>query len=156
MHGCSQPKKLLVAGLLGALCGVLTIARCYLRTTARYRFDLGESGSRLFKIVVQPKTAAAPMVSQLQAQAAGGNCTISYALSAPATVSVEIRNIAGLVIKRVVSGQVCPAGANTILWNGRSESGSRVPAGRYLCQISARSPETGQGSNVVTTFEVTR
>lgn len=134
-----------------------TGARCYLRTTARYRFEIGESGSRLFKIIVRPKTEAAPMVSQLRAQAtAGGNCTITYALSAPATVEVQIRNIAGIVIRQVVSGQVCAAGVNTILWNGRSASGSRVPAGRYLCQISARSPETGQSSNVVTTFEVTR
>jgi hypothetical protein len=134
-----------------------TGACMYMRTTARYSFDMAEAGTRLFKITVQPRDSGAPLLSGVQAQAAaGGNYNFTYTLAAAAAVDVQIRNIAGLVVRRVASGQVSAAGANSLAWNGRSDSGSRLPAGRYLCQITAHAPESGQTSSLVTTFEVTR
>jgi hypothetical protein len=134
-----------------------TGGRYYMRTTAKYRFDMPEGGTRRFKIIAQPRSEVAPLISGAQAQAvAGGNYALTFALAAPAALDVQIRNIAGVVIRRLVAGQAFPAGANTVLWNGRSDSGSRVPAGRYLCEISARSPESGQASSIIAAFAVTR
>lgn len=145
------------ANLVPVLEDTATGTACYMRTTARYRFDMVQPGSRLFRIVLRPKAESGPMISGVQAQArGGGSYAITYVLSASAAVDVQIRNIAGVVVKRVSAGSITAAGTNTVLWDGRGEAGSRVPAGRYLCELSARSPETGQSSSVITTFEVSR
>ena len=134
-----------------------TGARCYMRTTAAYRIRMAEGGSRLFKIIVQPRGVGAALLSGARAQAApGGRVAFSFALGAAANVDVVVRNLAGVVIRRVTTGQVAAAGVNTIAWNGRADSGSRVPAGRYLCEITARAPEGGQTVSAVAAFEVRR
>ena len=134
-----------------------TSGRYYMRTTAALRFDMAQAGTRLFKILVRPAATSTAVVSALQAQATpGGSYEITYTLSAPAEVGVQVRNIAGVVIKTLASTGPVEAGVNTLAWNGRADSGTRVPAGRYLCQLTARSPETGQSSSLITTFVVTR
>lgn len=131
--------------------------RCYMRTTATYRFQMAEAGTRLFKITVEPRGSGAALLTAAQAQAApGGNYALTYTLAAPASVDVLVRNIAGVAIRRVRTGQVSAAGQATVLWNARNDRGSRVPPGRYLCEITARSAETGQAGSMVVTFEVTR
>ncbi len=132
-------------------------ARCYMRTTAGYPFQMREAGSRLFKISAEPRSATGALLTSAQAQAApGGRFAISYALAAPASIDVVVRNIAGVVIRRVTSGQVAAAGANRVLWNARSDNGSLVPAGRYLCEITARSPESGQVNSMIVPLEMSR
>jgi flagellar hook assembly protein FlgD len=71
-------------------------------------------------------------------------------------VDVVIRNVAGVIVRRVTAGQVAVAGTNTVLWNGRADSGSRVPAGHYLLELTARSPKNGQANSVIATLNVTR
>jgi hypothetical protein len=131
--------------------------RCYMRTTPAYRFSLPQGGSRLFKIILEPRGTQATLLTQVQAQAAsGGNYGITYALSASASVDVVIRNLAGVVVRRVTTGQVAAAGNNSVLWNGRTDSGSRVPAGHYLVELTAHSPANGQSNSVIATLNVTR
>ena len=76
-------------------------------------------------------------------------------LSAPATVDLQIRNLAGAVIKRLSAGPVTASGTHTLVWDGRSDSGSRAPSGRYLCELAARA-QSGEASSIITTFEVRR
>jgi hypothetical protein len=131
--------------------------RCYMRTTPAYRFSLAQGGSRLFKIILEPRGTQATLLTGVQAQAtAGGDYSITYALSASASVDVVIRNVAGVIVRRVTAGQVAVAGTNTVLWNGRADSGSRVPAGHYLLELTARSPKNGQANSVIATLNVTR
>jgi hypothetical protein len=164
---CSQPRSGLAlswpdlstmpSDLVPVLEDVATGTRCYMRSTTRYSFSVAQPGTRLFKITVEPKSALAPMITGVQAQAtAGGTFAIVYVLSAPCSVDVQIRNLAGLVVKHLSAGAVVAAGTNTVLWDGRSETGSKVPAGRYLCELAARAPSSGQASSVITTFEVSR
>jgi hypothetical protein len=164
---CSQPRQGLALSwpdlsalpndMVPVLEDVATGTSCFMRSTARYNFDMTAAGTRLFTITVQPTAGLGPMVSGVQAQeTTGGTFAITYALSAPCTVDVQIRNLAGVLIRQLSSGAVMAAGNNSILWDGRGQSGSRVPAGRYLCSLAARAPDTGQASNVITTFEVSR
>ena len=81
---------------------------------------------------------------------------LTYALSAPARVDVEVRNIAGRIVRRVAADRDCPAGQNTLVWDGADERGTRVPAGRYLVRVTARSPETGESISVVSTAHMWR
>jgi hypothetical protein len=134
-----------------------TGARMYMRTTARYRFTLSESGSRMLKVSLLPAGDVTPLVSQLQANEAGaGVYSLSYSLSAPASVDVKITNISGVPISQVASGEVQAAGTNTITWNGRSDGGTKVPPGRYLATVTVRSPESGQESTAIITLDVGR
>lgn len=150
-----------LATLPGSLTAVLQDAatgQCrYMRTTSSYHYNSGDGGRRVFRITVQPKDDSGPTVTEVQATAAPqGNWVISYTLSAPASVKIQIRNISGVVVKRLQQDQIAMAGRNTTLWNGRSDQGTVIPAGRYLCEITAQSPDTGQVSRVVTTMAVVR
>jgi hypothetical protein len=54
-----------------------------------------------------------------------------------------VLNLAGRQVATVVSERACAAGASSAAWNLRSAAGTRVPSGRYLCVLQART-EDGQ------------
>jgi flagellar hook assembly protein FlgD len=70
--------------------------------------------------------------------AAGAQIVVN--LSAAADVTVSIRNLAGREIAVLAPGHL-DAGVSTLLWNGRGTSGTKVPAGTYLLQVTARSAD---------------
>ncbi len=145
------------ANLTVVLEDLSTGQRCFMRTVGSYSYSSGAAGgTREFSITVKPRTVASPMVTSAEVAQTGGGFEIAYTLSTQAAVDIEVRNISGVLIKRVVSGAISEAGTNTALWNGRSEAGTSIPSGRYLCKITARCPDTGQASNLVRTFEVMR
>jgi hypothetical protein len=134
-----------------------TGVRCYMRTTSGYSFVVGDSGARTLKVTVRPASQTTALVSQVLAEStSAGNYALNYSLTAPAAVDVKIVNISGVPIRQLASASLQEAGSNTVLWNGRSDSGTKVPPGRYLARITARSPESGQESTVMTTLDVIR
>ena len=80
--------------------------------------------------------------------------SIVYGLSADADTTAEVRNIAGRLIRAIPCG-VASAGLNTATWNLRNGTGAAVPAGMYLCTITARS-ENGSQATAVRTVNVRR
>jgi len=64
-------------------------------------------------------------------------------------VVLQVRNIAGRLVVEVPCGEAC-AGLNTATWNLRNAAGAPVPAGTYLCTLTARSPEGSQTSTIRT------
>lgn len=144
--------------LVATLVDESTGERRYMRTTSSYTFSAGVQGvDRVLKIVVQPRPASGLVVSGVSAaQNSQGTVALSYTLSTEAEVDVKIRNIAGRVVRQVQNAKLSSAGLNTTLWNGRNERGLAVPAGRYLCEITARSPLTGQAASVVHPLTVQR
>lgn len=144
--------------LIATLVDEATGERRYMRTTNSYVIRTGNTPTeRLLKIVVQPKPAQSLAVTSVQSVQNGlGGTMLTYTLSADAAVDICVRNISGIVVGAVASGQLGTAGRNTALWNGRNIRGSYVPNGRYLCQITAKSPITGQSMSVVHPFEVKR
>jgi len=144
-------------GLTAVLEDLATGQRCFMRTTNSYSYNSGPAGgAREFSITVKPRGAASTVVTGASVSQTAAGYAITYTLSSSAVVDVEIRNISGILVKKLASGTASEAGTNSVLWDGRSEAGTRVPNGRYLCTITARSPETGQSSNIVRTFEVAR
>ena len=79
---------------------------------------------------------------------AGGQ--LVFTLSAHANVSVELLNIAGPTIRRVCTDTASTAGANVVLWNAPSNTGTRVPSGRYLVRLTARSDDGSQSQAIAT------
>ena len=76
-------------------------------------------------------------------QANGQFVNIVYGLSAAADITIEVRNIAGRLIRAIPCGSAA-AGLNTATWNLRNTTGAPVPSGMYLCTVTARAADGGQ------------
>lgn len=82
----------------------------------------------------------APTVSA--PRTAGPAVALAVSLPTAADVTLEISNLAGRHVRTLPAGRLA-RGRSTVLWNGRSEAGTLVPAGTYLVRAAAR---TGSGS----------
>lgn len=127
--------------------------RVYLRTTNGYEFTLGSGETeRRFALEIRAKAGDLLAIRSLSAQPAAEAVQISYALSAPAVVAVDILNLAGRLVRSLPEVQQ-EAGLASALWDGRGTAGAKVPAGAYLVRLTARSAE-GQAVTVVRTVQV--
>ncbi|MEN6403091.1 MAG: M6 family metalloprotease domain-containing protein [Armatimonadia bacterium] len=84
--------------------------------------------------------------------AMGAQVTVN--LSDAARVRTVICNIAGRVVAEL-SEKDLPAGVSSLVWNGRSNSGSKVPAGTYLVRVEARGSD-GQQTSALTPLQLRR
>jgi len=84
-----------------------------------------------------------------------GGAQVAFTLSAPASVDVEVLNLAGRPVAKAATGRACEAGMNTVLWSGMSAAGTRVPAGTYLVRIAARTAE-GAKAEALATLRIER
>jgi hypothetical protein len=97
------------------------------------------------RIVVEGATpASALFLSATAVPTPTGGAQISFALSAPATVEALVRNVAGRPVSTLSTGRRYEAGTHTLLWNGLSDGGLRVPSGMYLIELNARTEDGSQ------------
>ncbi|MEI6501395.1 MAG: Ig-like domain-containing protein, partial [Armatimonadota bacterium] len=75
--------------------------------------------------------AAAPTASGAQ---------ITLSLASAADVTVTVRNLAGREVA-VLKPDALTAGVHSLLWNGKSRIGTRVPPGTYLVQVCAHAAD---------------
>lgn len=95
-----------------------------------------------------PAVAGSVAVNALSASAVtSGRAQITFTLSASADVTIEVANIAGRCV-RLLTANDCSAGSNTALWDGRSNSGAKSPAGPYLVKLTARAAGGQQASSL--------
>ncbi len=127
----------------------------YLRTTRSYRYQASEAGVRRFRLTITDGEALLHLNSVTTAATPTGGAQVTFALSAPAQVSVEILNISGRRIRQVVADRLYPAGAGVVLWNGRNSAGAAVPAGIYLVGVTAQG-ESGQQVTALRPVSITR
>jgi hypothetical protein len=131
-------------------------ATVYMRTSAAYTFTMSEPGIRHLRVVADQAAASALVVNALQAATVGGGgAVLSYSLSREAEVEVEIRNIAGVLIRSLPASHATAGTAQTAAWNGVSERGTRVPSGRYLARLTARTAD-GQTVQALRPFTIGR
>lgn len=124
--------------------------RVYMRTASVYRFRPGPGEqARPFRIEMAD-AARALQVTSLAARPHSGGASIVFALSAPATVDVEVLNIAGRRVRVVAAGRQMGAGPCSIAWNGTNASGAPVPAGTYIVRVRARTAQGQQVTSLVT------
>jgi hypothetical protein len=67
-------------------------------------------------------------------------------LSAPASVMVEVVNLAGRPVALLTQERAAAAGVQRLAWNGLSLTGTAAPAERYLVRITARDRAGAQAS----------
>lgn len=68
---------------------------------------------------------------------AASHAAIGFALGRPGRVTVKIYNRAGRLVSEVISGELLPAGANLVYWDGRDREGEMVEDGMYLVTVEA-------------------
>lgn len=146
----------LPADLVATFEDTASAERRHMRTHSSYTYRASTEGRRLFKITVQPRSAHRTLVTSATVSPAAMGATVVFSLAAEANVDVEIRNISGVLIRRVASDRPGNAGLNTQMWDGRNARGAQAPAGRYLCRITARSPVTGEQHSIVCSFQLVR
>jgi hypothetical protein len=126
-----------------------------MRTQSGYRYTNGPAGAlRHFVVVASPATPEREVhltgVSARQAPNAG--VQVVFGLNRAADVSVEIRNIAGRLVRRQEIGRVGAGSVTSAVWNGLSDQGNRVPQGRYLIQLTARTEDFRRTSAVTSVY----
>jgi hypothetical protein len=124
-------------------------------TIAKHIFD-GKDNSRFGVVRFTPILSAVPtggasataagvaITSAAAAPLASGAVQVTYTLSAPAQVRARVMNIAGRPIRTVAAQQEAAAGANTLLWDGRSDAGVAVPNGAYFVELLAQTADGAQ------------
>lgn len=105
--------------------------------------------------MVRDNAGAPTMVTSLAAVGAGRGGQITFALSAAGSVTVAVLNIAGRSVRHVVSDRPVSAGLSTLVWNGRGDGGTLVPAGMYLVRVTVAS-DGGALTGRVATMRVRR
>lgn len=86
----------------------------------------------------------------------GGTGSVSYTLSGPLTVTLEIRGGGGgRLVRRLVRGESRAEGTASVAWDGRDEQGRPVPNGTYTIQMVGVD-ELGRQVRVVRTIEYRR
>jgi len=128
----------------------------YMRTVSGYSFTSQEGGDvRHLRIIAYDDSASSLTLTGVSAQTmtASRGVVITYDLSKPATVSAEICNISGVVIKRLGERSSSGTEVEMVLWDGRSDQGTRVPSGRYLARVTARAAD-GQTVQAVRPFAI--
>jgi flagellar hook assembly protein FlgD len=63
--------------------------------------------------------------------------TLSYTLSLDSSVSVEVRTLSGMMVRRIASGRPGTMGTNLVTWDGNDQNGRRAANGPYLVVITA-------------------
>ncbi|MCC6730939.1 MAG: hypothetical protein IT208_16550 [Chthonomonadales bacterium] len=137
---------------------VATGRRQYLNGSSSYAFVSGASATRRFQVTAELRGAAGLRILNLAARASrspGGAVEIGFDLSAGATVDAQIRGADGRTVRRLGVGRAVSRGANRMLWDLRDDRAIAVPAGVYMVQVTARTPE-GEVARVVQPVTVVR
>ncbi|MGC9318337.1 MAG: FlgD immunoglobulin-like domain containing protein [Armatimonadota bacterium] len=109
--------------------------RIDLRHAPSYSY-VARDGQRRFEVELGERDDLLQVMG-VSAQTAGDGAQISFTLSASGQVTVDVLNIAGRTIKRIVSDRECDAGLQTVSWDGRSDRGTQVPPGTYVVRVTA-------------------
>ncbi|MFO7946324.1 MAG: FlgD immunoglobulin-like domain containing protein [Armatimonadota bacterium] len=130
-------------------------SRIYMRTNSSYSFETtgGGTAQRLQLTLAPPDDCLLALSGLAAAATRGGGAEVRLQLSTPASVDVDLLNIGGRTVASICRQHELAAGANTLYWNGRSTSGTRLPHGRYLVRVTARSAN-GQQTGAVTSLQV--
>ena len=106
---------------------------------------MGAYGNTAYASKSAPKGVAngASLVTATAAAIDSGVTQITVNLTSAATVQVSVLNLAGREVA-VLPERELSEGLSTLLWSGKSTSGTKAPAGSYLVRVTARSDDGGQ------------
>jgi hypothetical protein len=128
-----------------------------LRSRSSYTFQSGEAGeTRLFRIVQTSEASAGPLTVNMSiVRTRAPQAGVSVRLTATQDVEL-VGKVLTLAGKRVAAlggaGRAVRRRETTLGWNGRSEAGAAVPPGPYVIEVTARTPDGRQTTQVKRSF----
>jgi flagellar hook assembly protein FlgD len=73
---------------------------------------------------------------------------VTWTMRAAATVTVDVRNDAGAIVRTAYTDKALPAGAAAWRWNGKRDDGTFAPRGRYRIVVRATNGEQRASQSV--------
>ncbi len=125
------------------LTDVATGERLFMRMASERRFTMpAEGGIRRFRVEMLPSGQMLRILDArvLPGRAAGAPRVVTFALSQAATVRVSVL-AGGRRIRALGSRAGAAAGTEQVIWDGRDDRGASVPAGLYLVELTATTPD---------------
>jgi hypothetical protein len=74
-----------------------------------------------------------------------GDVLIRFSLAHPEPIDLSILDLNGRPVRRLLSAELIPSGDFQISWDGRDNSGQRLPAGTYFYSISGKGGNRSTG-----------
>lgn len=105
------------------------------------RVEVVGSTQRRFVLVAERVAGKALTVTTMSVQPGRAGAQVVFALSAPAYCDIEVLNIAGRPVRRIVRDKMMAAGRNVVVWDGKGQGGAPVPRGLYLIRLRARAED---------------
>ncbi len=93
---------------------------------------------------VGPEPALAPALSTWPTPVGGGRLNVSFALTRPGSVAVEVYDVRGARVRTLTRSANETAGTHTLAWDRRDDHGDEAAAGLYFLRLA-----TGEGSRTV-------
>ncbi|MCX6361452.1 MAG: hypothetical protein NT029_16735 [Armatimonadetes bacterium] len=125
------------------LADVATGERFFMRMASERRFAMpAEGGVRRFRVETLPSGQMLRILNArvLPGRAAGAPPTVTFALSQIATVRVSVL-AGGRRIRALGSRTAATGDTEQVVWDGRDDRGAAVPAGLYLVELTATTPD---------------
>jgi len=116
--------------------------------------DEGPAGEA--SVTVGDKSLSGPVViSSLAVVPTAAGAEMIFALSAEASVTCEVLNIAGRSVRTIVTDRMTASGMNSLTWDGRNATGCAAPSGTYLVRVTAAGQD-GSVSRGITALTMRR
>ena len=87
------------------------------------------------RVISFPRLAACLLLLWSSTVLWAATYTISYTLSNPGSVSMNIYNASGNIVREILHAASRPAGVNTETWDGLDCNGNSLPAGSYSWKL---------------------
>jgi hypothetical protein len=110
---------------------------------------------RLMVSVAPSASTSACRLLGLSAAPTATGAQVTFTMTAQATVTAVVHNLAGRPVRTLCRDLGCRAGANALLWNARSDQGSRVPNGPYVVEVLAKAND-GTQARALTPVRISR
>ena len=86
---------------------------------------------------ISPRVSAELLLHQASPNPSDDHVTIGFSLPASGAVTLRLFDLSGRLVTTLVAEDLS-AGEQSVIWDGRSESGVRVSPGVYFCRLEAQ------------------
>ena len=93
---------------------------------------------------------SAMVTALVAAPTRGGGAQVTFTLSAAASVTIQVLNVAGRPIAIIARAAELSQGTQTLVWSGCSDSGLAVPSGVYVIRVQARGADGSVSRSLAT------
>jgi spore germination protein YaaH/flagellar hook assembly protein FlgD len=98
---------------------------------------LGQEDPRVWTSIRGLSVGASPAAFSPNADGYADRASVSYRLEQAATVTVEVLDAAGRVVRTLQRPASQTGGGRSVSWDGATNAGSRAPDGRYAARVTA-------------------